>query len=56
MSAIGTWPGIVLSRKFVEWSGRRSVTVVILLFFIVFSTVANPAISFNIIMMKKNEG
>ena len=45
MVAIGTFPGMHYSRKFVEWSGRRSVTVAILLFYIVFSTIANPAIS-----------
>lgn len=56
MVTIGTWPGMYFSRKFVDWTGRRSVTVAILLFFIVFSTVANPAISISVLIMMKNEG
>lgn len=44
-TAIGTIPGIILQHKIVHWTGRPSMTVLFLMFFILFSTFANPAIS-----------
>lgn len=41
----GAVPGIYLQHYFIKCSGRSSVTVVIMIFFIVFSVIANPTIS-----------
>lgn len=41
MSVFGTIPGVMLQHKLVEWSGRRSITVFLMTFFILFSIVAN---------------
>jgi hypothetical protein len=46
-TAVGTIPGIILQHKIVAWTGRPSMTVLFLMFFILFSTFANPWISIN---------
>lgn len=51
MVVLGALPGLIyFQRNFVVWTGRRSSTVILLLFFIVFTTIATPIISIDVIM------
>lgn len=52
MSAFGAIPGILLQQKIVDWTGRPSTTVLIMLVFIVFSMVANPVIATDLMLKK----
>ena len=54
-SFAGAIPGILLQQRLVNWTGRPSSTVVLLLAFIVFSLVANPLISIDYMMKQSRD-
>jgi uncharacterized membrane protein YfcA len=54
MTAAGTIPGIILQHKIVRITGRPSMTVALLMFFILFSIIANPAISIDVLIQRAN--
>jgi uncharacterized membrane protein YfcA len=56
MSAVGAIPGVILSNKLVEWTGKPSSTVWFLIFLLVFFFITHPTVSAVILSMKTADG
>ena len=56
MAAVGAIPGVILSNKLVEWTGKPSSTVWFLIFLLVFFFITHPTVSAVILSMKTADG
>ena len=53
---VATLPGTILARKLIQWTGKRSVTVLLMLIIMVISLVLNPILSVISLPQMKADG
>lgn len=56
MAAIGAFPGVLNSFYLVKRTGRKSITVILLLFWLIVLLVGHPTISIIVLMRKTADG